>query len=213
MKNKIVQALKQKYKTLGVSDKVFDGVADLLKQTITEDSAIEPALLSVEPLLKAHQGDLDRIRTEQAKLNKELDELRKDKPAPSPKTEHKDEEQSPLEAQVQALTKLVTEQSEALQGYLKGQEVKAVGERLSTALREAKLPESFITMALQGRTLDGTTDITALTSELTEAYKQLRQDLTDERFDPGKAPDQGGGDPKDDISALIDQAKQTYTQS
>lgn len=140
MKNKIVQALKQQYKTLGVSDKVFDGVADLLKQTITEDSAIEPALLSVEPLLKAHQGDLDRLRTEQAKLNKELDELRKDKPAPQPQP--KAEEPSPLERQVETLTKLVAEQSEALQGYLKGQEVKAVGERLSTALREAKLPES-----------------------------------------------------------------------
>jgi hypothetical protein len=60
MKEKIVAALKTKYKNLGFGDKAFDGVADYLSKTVTEESAIETAISGVETLLKSFQGDIDK---------------------------------------------------------------------------------------------------------------------------------------------------------
>ena len=52
MKGKILVALKTKYKTFGFGDKAFDGVADYLSKTVTEESQIETAISGVEGLLK-----------------------------------------------------------------------------------------------------------------------------------------------------------------
>lgn len=64
MKEKILAALKTKYKTLGFSDKALDGVADILAKTVTEETAIDAAIEGVEPLLKALQGDTDKRVTD-----------------------------------------------------------------------------------------------------------------------------------------------------
>lgn len=76
MKEKILVALKTKYKTFGFGDKAFDGVADYLSKTVTEESAIETAIGGVENLLKAFQGDIDTVRNEKSGLQKQLDELK-----------------------------------------------------------------------------------------------------------------------------------------
>ena len=86
MKEKILVALKTKYKTFGFGDKAFDGVADYLSKTVTEESQIETATSGVEGPLKAFQGDIDTVRNEKTGLQKQLDELRKkiENPAPNP---------------------------------------------------------------------------------------------------------------------------------
>ena len=66
MKGKILVALKTKYKTFGFGDKAFDGVADYLSKTVTEESQIETAISGVEGLLKAFQGDIDTVRNEKS---------------------------------------------------------------------------------------------------------------------------------------------------
>lgn len=76
MKTKILVALKTKYKTFGFSDKAFDGVADYLSKTVTEDSQVETAIGGVEGLLKAFQGDVDFVRNEKSGLQKQYDELK-----------------------------------------------------------------------------------------------------------------------------------------
>lgn len=76
MKEKILSALKTKYKTLGFGDKAFEGVADYLSKQVTEESNIETAISGVESLLKAFQGDIDKVRGERSNLQKELDELK-----------------------------------------------------------------------------------------------------------------------------------------
>ena len=76
MKGKILVALKPKYKTFGFGDKAFDGVADYLSKTVTEESQIETAISGVEGLLKAFQGDIDTVRNEKSGLQKQLDELK-----------------------------------------------------------------------------------------------------------------------------------------
>lgn len=60
MKEKILPALKNKFKNLGFSDRAFEGVADYLAATVTEEDQIDNAIGGVEGLLKSFQGDIDR---------------------------------------------------------------------------------------------------------------------------------------------------------
>lgn len=60
MKERILAALKIKFKNLGFTDKAFEGVAEYLATTVTEEAQIETAIGGVEGLLKAFQGDVDK---------------------------------------------------------------------------------------------------------------------------------------------------------
>lgn len=91
MKTKILVALKTKYKTFGFSDKAFDGVADYLSKTVTEESQIETAIGGVEGLLKAFQGDIDFVRNEKSGLQKQLNELKEKYDNPNPNSQPKPE--------------------------------------------------------------------------------------------------------------------------
>ena len=85
MKEKILVQLKTKFKTLGLSDKVFDGVAEYLSTTITEETEIEGRVKNSEGLLKAVQTENDRRTTELVQKNKTLEkELDKLKSVPQP---------------------------------------------------------------------------------------------------------------------------------
>jgi len=77
MNKKILIALKTKYKNLGFSEKAFEGVADYLATTITGEADIETGISGVESMLKAFQGEQDRVRGENAKLRTQLDEAGK----------------------------------------------------------------------------------------------------------------------------------------
>lgn len=76
-KEKIIAALRNRFASLGFGAKAFDGVAAFLQKTVTEDSDLPAALENVEPLLRALQSDVDRVRTEKAAVQAQLDELRK----------------------------------------------------------------------------------------------------------------------------------------
>ncbi len=82
MKEKILPALKTKYKNLGFGEKAFDGVAEYLSKTVTKEEDIETAIAGVEPLLKSFQGDIDKVRTELTQKSTELEELKKKNPEP-----------------------------------------------------------------------------------------------------------------------------------
>lgn len=66
MKDKILVALRNKYKNLGLGEKVLEGIADMLALTTTEETQIDNAVNGVESLAKGFQSDADRIRTEAA---------------------------------------------------------------------------------------------------------------------------------------------------
>lgn len=76
MKSKIKAALINRFKNLGFGDKAFDGVAEYLSKTVTEETQIETSIAGVELLLKSFQGDIDKQRQENADLKKENDELK-----------------------------------------------------------------------------------------------------------------------------------------
>lgn len=122
MKGKILVALKTKYKTFGFGDKAFDGVADYLSKTVTEESQIETAISGVEGLLKAFQGDIDTVRNEKSGLQKQLDELKTkiENPNPNPKPEEKKDDvpawaQALIDSNKSLLTEVSTLKQEKLQ--------------------------------------------------------------------------------------------------
>lgn len=95
MKEKILVALKTKDKTFGFGDKAFNGVADYLSKTVTEEGQIETTISGVEGVLKAFQGDIDTVRNEKSGLQKQLDELKTKIENPNPKPEDKKDDMEP----------------------------------------------------------------------------------------------------------------------
>lgn len=73
MKEEIIAALRIKYKTQ-ISEKQIESLADYLAITVTEETQIETAVNGVENLVKASQGEADKVRTEAAKAKKELED-------------------------------------------------------------------------------------------------------------------------------------------
>ena len=80
MKEKILQALKNKYANLGFSAKAFEGMAEYLAITVTEEDQIDNATSGAEIVLKGFQGDADkRVNDAVAKAKAE-----NQKPNPTP---------------------------------------------------------------------------------------------------------------------------------
>lgn len=93
MKTKILEALETKYKTLGLSKSALDTVAELLSESIKQESEIESAISSpkCENLLKAFQSNDDKVRTENRKLKEELEALKKQPVKPDEKSNPSDD--------------------------------------------------------------------------------------------------------------------------
>ena len=72
MKTKILNALKQEYKNLGLGEEAFERVATFGETFITSDEQIDSFVKAAEPLLKAEQSAADKVRTE---LNNKIKEL------------------------------------------------------------------------------------------------------------------------------------------
>ncbi|MGL5913348.1 MAG: hypothetical protein ACRCZB_04220 [Bacteroidales bacterium] len=75
MLQKIKDALKNKYANLGFGEKAFEGVANYLSTSTTEESQIESSIQGLEVLLKGFQGETDKLRTEKSAAEKKLLEL------------------------------------------------------------------------------------------------------------------------------------------
>ena len=76
MKTKLLNALKQGYKKLGLADSAFERVATFGETFITSDEQIQNFVTMAEPLPKAEQSAADRVRTE---LNSRIKELEGEK--------------------------------------------------------------------------------------------------------------------------------------
>ena len=142
MKGKILVALKTKYKTFGFGDKAFDGVADYLSKTVTEESQIETAISGVEGLLKAFQGDIDTVRNEKSGLQKQLDELKTkiENPNPNPKPEDKADMATIISNAVSAAVKPLSDEL----AQFKAEKSQATRqEQIMTKAKEYGIPENY----------------------------------------------------------------------
>ena len=77
MKEQILKALKTKYKNLGFGEKAFEGVAEYLAKTVTEEANIETAIDGVEGMLKVFQSEADKLRGENVSLKSQLEAAKK----------------------------------------------------------------------------------------------------------------------------------------
>ena len=73
MKQKILEALKQGHKNLGLSDEAFERVADLGKTFITSEEQIPNFVKGAEAILKAEQSAADKARTKANEEKKALE--------------------------------------------------------------------------------------------------------------------------------------------
>ena len=80
MQNKYLSALRTSYANFGFSKEALDRVASQRVKTIANESEIDADVASHDTLLllmKEMQGATDSLRTTNAKIQKELDDLKK----------------------------------------------------------------------------------------------------------------------------------------
>ena len=144
MKGKILVALKTKYKTFGFGDKAFDGVADYLSKTVTEESQIETAISGVEGLLKAFQGDIDTVRNEKSGLQKQLDELKTKIENPNPNPDPKPEDKADIATIIaNAVSAAVKPLSDELAQFKAEKSQATRQEQIMAKAKEYGIPETF----------------------------------------------------------------------
>ena len=195
MKTKILVALKTKYKTFGFSEKAFDGVADYLSKTVTEDTQVETAIGGVKELLKAFQGDVDFVRNEKSDLQKQYDDLKK-------KTKPDGKVDDPTQAEI--IAKAV---ADAVKPFAEKLTQSATEKR--TAEIEAKAKEYGIPDFLTNKlSISADADLDAF-------FKDTKQGLVDQGFKDTLAPEDGAGTPKNgsDIASLIDTGTKQIVES
>ena len=200
MKTKILQELKQRYSNLGVSDKAFDGVADFLSKTITEEERIPEVVGNAESFLKAYQSDVDKERTSVSKLRKELEGYKKEqepKPNDPKPNDNQGGEATEREKEMMRLLEAQQKQIDIILGQ-RSHEGKMA--QITALLGEKKIPESFYSMALNGRTFNNDTDVDSLVSAIEQGYTKFRDESANDRFSGGGKPE-AGGQPNDDAMA------------
>ncbi|MBS4059646.1 MAG: hypothetical protein KG029_04550 [Bacteroidetes bacterium] len=171
MKLKILQALKTKYANLGFGDKAFDGVADYLSKTVTKEEDIETATAGVDSLLKAFQGDVDKVRTELAQKKTELEELKKKNPDPQNPDPPKPDPEEPAwfkvfkEDQAKKLEALEKEN----QSFKADRAKETKSAQVAAKVKELEIPE----WRMKGVILPENLDEAGITTFLTE----IKQDM------------------------------------
>lgn len=201
MKAKILDALKTKYSSSGLSSKAFDGVAEVISKTITEESQIDAAIESVEPFVKAYQSDMDKERSASAKLKKDLEDAKKQ---PEPKKETQAVEEPEIPAYMAKLLERLDNQDRLLQ-QMAGEKVHTSKlEQINSMLKEKNVPETFSSPALHGRTFGEDFNVEELVSYIEAGYNAHKDATANESFGGGKAPEQGSGGNESPLDSLVD---------
>lgn len=181
MKTKILQALKTKYSNLGFGDKAFDGVADHLSKTITEETQIDTAVAEVENLLKAFQGDTDKVRGEKANLQKQLDELKAKheggNPTPTQDPKKKDDEEVPAWAKaILEESRGLKEQVQQLSGSRISEQRLAIFEQSINGLSEKNKANELATFKRIVSTFKDDDDFNSFLEEKKVVFAELQQE-------------------------------------
>lgn len=178
MKDKLLAALKTKFKNLGFGDKAFDGVADYLSKTVTEENQIETAISGVEGLLKAFQGDIDKVRGEKTELQKKFDELeKKNKPAdPNPNDPKPDpDEPAWFKAYREKQEAEQTALKQEIEGFKKKETQSGYTAKLKAALKEKNIPESYFSK--RNLVIESDEQLQTVSAEIESDYTTFKQEM------------------------------------
>ena len=123
MKKKLLEALKQGYKNLGLSEEAFERVATFGETFVTSDEQIETFVKASASMLKAEQSAADKVRTElNAKIKglegekAELEAKLKQEPTPNePEPKSKESDPDPNSQIAAIIAKAVADAVKPLQ--------------------------------------------------------------------------------------------------
>jgi hypothetical protein len=209
MREKILVALKTKYKTLGFSEKAFDGVADYLSKTVTEESQIETAISGVEGLLKSFQGDVDFVRNEKSGLQKQLDELKKKMEGTEKKDEKGEGEKDEKKDEIPSWAQTLIDSNKSLSEKLAGYEQKTAAEKrdadILSKAKEYGIPDKFITRFKIADDVN-----------LDDYMKEVKQEFANIGFEGVKGPESGDASSKNEgenIASMIGQGTKEIVES
>ena len=212
MKQKLLEALKTRFKDMGVQDSILDGVATKLSKTITKEDQIETAVSGVtfDTLL---QPEVDRRTTEASETavkNYEKKHKLKDgkttekskDPDPKPKEGEGDDEKVPTWA------KSFMEKQDALDERISKQEKdrETSGKRseASELLKASKIPEKLHKKWL--KRIDVEDEENSLEDQvkgLEDEYLELKQDHVNDSVDE-EGGKKGGEATDSDMDEFLD---------
>jgi len=180
LKDQILAALKLKYKNLGLSDKVLEGMADMLAATTTEEAGIETAVVGVETLLKSFQSDADTRVTTAVKTAKA------EKKEPEAKEGAKEEPATNDFAKIiqDALSPLVKEIADLKSGNV----TKSRQQVLDDKLKDANpIFKAAVTKAFKRMQFETEDDFNEYITEVeTDLGEQKQQETNEQLKDVGK---------------------------
>lgn len=180
MKERILAALKIKFKNLGFTDKAFEGVADYLAITVTEEAQIETAISGVEGLLKAFQGDVDK-RVNEAVLKAKGEKQPEGGEDPNKVKEPQTEFEKAIAAAVGPLIQKI----EHLES---GKAAEQFSARLVSTLKEKSIPEKYYAEIIAGRSFKDEAEVEAFATKVESGWKEFEQDLTNQGFSKQEKP-------------------------
>lgn len=204
MKEKILASLKSKYKTLGVSDKTFEGVADILAQTVTEETQIEATVSGAEGWLKMTQAEADRRVNDLRVKNQELEErLKKANPTPPANgnpgagaeeipawfKSHQEQMQKLLDAETKR------QQQQSLDG---------IRNKAKEIMKSKGIKESLCDNILAKIPASETDTAETISEKAVEEYNFIKKELLPEA---GLPPHGGGGAGESVVKGFFDQKK------
>ena len=208
MKTKILQQLKQRYSNLGVSEKAFDGVADFLSKTITEEERIAESVAGAEAFLKAYQSDVDKERTSASTLRKELEALKKEtQPKPTDPKPNDNQGNEPTEREKQMMQQLEAQQKQ-IELILGQRSHEGKLAQITALLGEKNIPESFYTMALSGRTFGEDTNVGELVANIEQGYTKFQDESANDRFRGAGKPEAGEQSDDDVMASIVKQVNE-----
>lgn len=208
MKTKILQQLKQRYSNLGVSEKAFDGVADFLSKTITEEERIAESVAGAESFLKAYQSDVDKERTSASALRKELEALKKEaQPKPTDPKPSDNQGNEPTEREKKMMQQLEAQQKQ-IELILGQRSHEGKLAQITALLGEKNIPESFYTMALSGRTFGEDTNVGELVANIEQGYTKFQDESANIRFGGAGKPEAGEQSDDDVMASIVKQVNE-----
>lgn len=189
MQVKYLSALKTKYASFGLSKEALDRVASQRVKTIANESEIDTDVASSEVLLlimKEMQGATDALRSNNAKIQKELDDLKNNKPTNSPSGEQ--ELDNEIAKQLQNLTNLVTTMQTERADEKKKIQAEAIISQVHEKMKSKGCTNDFIrNITLKG--IEVTESDTA--DSLAEKYKSVYDQNCKDAYGEGYAPPMG----------------------
>lgn len=195
MKTKILSALKERYKQLGLGDEYLGSLAETISNMgVVTDDNLQKIIDSYEPILKAKQSEDDRTRRELAETKAKLNELSNPKPqqesAPKADEEpewfkkYKEEHEKKIDALIEESNRIKKEKESADRATFIANKAKELG-----------IPDWRIG---QGFVVSPDMDETAISNHLSK----IKQDIVGAGLD-------GRDDfrPSTDMEAIKDEAK------